>query len=200
MDNDYYSIEAIIAENQKLQCTFKLDVPDLGYLEGGNEKDIKVNSKLLLPYWLAPTLFLQEWVEIGIPQPYGPRVRKALDADALNVKLAPLVGGTGTWYGFGKMVVDILSEPQSTDLSAVLVKTFKERLVGLMDQAQHFGGTTGSLGGASGGQGRGGGDVADGGGEFREGLEGTERELFALAQESARRTKQWYENSDKRRK
>lgn len=47
-------------------------------------------------------------------------------------------------------------------------KTFKARLIDLMDQAHHFGGAASSMGG--------GGEGGDGGGEFREGLEATERE------------------------
>lgn len=67
MDDDYYSIDAILAENhvrelkrvddvytsltylrriclssQKLTCTFTLDVPNLGYLEGGSEPDVSI--------------------------------------------------------------------------------------------------------------------------------------------------------------
>jgi GINS complex subunit 3 len=60
MEDDYWSIEAILAENQvgcwvrsikayfeltsyqkKIQCTFKLEVPDLGYLEGGEEQNVR---------------------------------------------------------------------------------------------------------------------------------------------------------------
>jgi len=68
-----------------------------------------------------------------------------------------------------------------------LTKTFQHRVVDLMDQAQHFGGS--SEAGSSG----------QGGEDFREGLDATERELFALAQHSAKRTKVWYESSDKGR-
>jgi len=83
-----------------------------------------------------------------------------------------------------------------------------------MDQAQHFGGAAASIGGGGGGGAAG--ESGDGGGEFREGLEGTEREsrsfcfftlciseinlplVFALAQESSRNTKLWYETNDRR--
>lgn len=40
MDDDYYSIESILAENQKIQCTFKVDVPDMGHLDGGKVGDV----------------------------------------------------------------------------------------------------------------------------------------------------------------
>ena len=40
MEDDYYSVDSILAENQKIQCTFKVDVPDMGHLDGGNERDV----------------------------------------------------------------------------------------------------------------------------------------------------------------
>ena len=40
MEDDYYSIESILAENQKIQCTFKKDVPDMGHLDGGKAGDV----------------------------------------------------------------------------------------------------------------------------------------------------------------
>lgn len=30
----YYDVDAILTDSQKLPCTFELDVPGLGYLEG----------------------------------------------------------------------------------------------------------------------------------------------------------------------
>lgn len=84
----------------------------------------------------------------------------------------------------------------------------------MIDQAQHF---------AALGPSGGGGPTGDSAQAFREGLDGTERErklsaspgifvheadkwfmtvfeVFALAQESAKRTKRWYEDSDKGRR
>jgi GINS complex subunit 3 len=78
----------------------------------------------------------------------------------------------------------------------------------VIDQAQHFA----ALGPAGGG-----GTTGDTAQSFREGLDATEREcmrpanqrlvilihcvsVFTLAQESAKRTKQWYEESDKGRR
>ena len=92
MEEDYFSVEAILAENQvgrilderdtephrrlqKIQCTFKQDLPDLGHLGGGSERDVRVSqftlvltfvcvfrsqiktlSKLPIPLWLAYTI------------------------------------------------------------------------------------------------------------------------------------------------
>lgn len=40
MDDDYYSIESILAENQKVQCTFKVAIQDMGHLDGGSEQHV----------------------------------------------------------------------------------------------------------------------------------------------------------------
>lgn len=48
MDDDYYSVDSILAENQKIQCTFKVDIPDMGHLDGGNERDVSCNTTDLL--------------------------------------------------------------------------------------------------------------------------------------------------------
>jgi hypothetical protein len=58
MDQDYYSVEAILAENQvsqsrrsalekklnaqlqKIPCTFKVDIPDMGHLTASSERDV----------------------------------------------------------------------------------------------------------------------------------------------------------------
>lgn len=76
MDDDYYSIEAIFAENQKIQCTFKQGIPNMGHMADGHERDVRADSglhsfdasfdllskikpgmKAQVPIWMARTLF-----------------------------------------------------------------------------------------------------------------------------------------------
>jgi len=42
-----------------------------------------------------------------MPGPFGQRVRNALRAEACSISLSNQVGAGGTWYGFGKMIVDL---------------------------------------------------------------------------------------------
>jgi hypothetical protein len=73
MDFDYFSIDAILAENQKIQCTFKHEIPGVGHIGGGSERDVRfafsslrqkptkksqiaVLSKIQIPIWLAYTI------------------------------------------------------------------------------------------------------------------------------------------------
>ncbi|KAF8484506.1 GINS complex Psf3 component [Russula ochroleuca] len=191
MEDDYYSIDSILSENQKIRCTFKVDIPDMGHLDGGHERDIKAQSKVQLPLWLAFILIYSDYADFTIPSPFSSRVRNALNAEAKSVRLSALVGAGGLWYGFGKIIMRLLDDVPANEMSELLTKTFRNRLVEVIDQAQHFA----ALGPAGGG-----GQSGDAALTFREGLEMSERELFTLAQESAKKTKQWYEATDRLRR
>ncbi|KZT13133.1 GINS complex Psf3 component [Laetiporus sulphureus 93-53] len=199
MEDDYYSVESILAENQKIQCTFKIDIPDMGHLDGGNERDIKALSKVQVPMWMAYILIYSDYADFTIPPPFSARVRNALNAEARSVRLSALVGQGGLWYGFGRMIVRLMNDLQAQEISDLLVKTFRARLTQVIDQAQHFASIH-----AAAASGTGGGISALASDEatmsFREGLDGTERELFVLAQDSTWRTKRWYETSDRPRR
>ncbi|KAE9410259.1 hypothetical protein BT96DRAFT_961739 [Gymnopus androsaceus JB14] len=178
MDNDYFSIDAILAENQKVQCKFKHRIPEMGHLGGGSERDITAQSKRQIPLWLAYIIVYSYWADFEIPQPFSKQKPR-------SVRLSNLVGAGTGWYVFGKKIMDMIGDDQGLEMSEMLVSTFKGRLVDVIDQAQHFA-ALGPVGGGSGG-------VDSGPQMFREGLDTTERELFVLAQESARRMKKWYE-------
>ncbi|QRV73190.1 DNA replication complex GINS protein PSF3 [Ceratobasidium sp. AG-Ba] len=189
MDGDYYSIDSVIADHQKLVCRFKLDVPDMGFIDGGHEKDIKENSEVSIPFWLVPSLLSGEWIDFDIPAPFGPRVQRALKADTKNVRLAGLVGGNGLWYSFGRGIAEMLVDDQQEKLCKLLSETFNARIGDIWDQAVYFGGGSGTRGGQ-------GNDASE---EFRQGLESTERQLFLIAQESTKQMREWSESSDRPR-
>jgi len=159
----------------------------MGHLGGGSDRDIAKLSKMQLPIWLAYTIIYSDWADFTIPTAFGARVRNALKAEACSVRLASLVGAGGLWYGFGKIIMDMLSDEQANETSDVLTRAFRARLVEVVDQAQHF---------AALGQSGGGGSTGNSAQSFRQGLDMTERELFSFAQESARKTKQWYEENN----
>ncbi|WVQ83283.1 hypothetical protein IAT38_005422 [Cryptococcus sp. DSM 104549] len=182
MDDDYFSLTSILADNHKLSCTFMLDVPDLGYLEGGTEKDLQKNTKVELPFWMAHPLSTNELTTFTIPVPYGPRVNSALIASAPNVKLANLVGGNGWWYRWGRRIADIMDDQSNANLRSMLMKAFVGRLPTLQDLAAHHASADHTLPEAS-----------SKGDAFREGMEGDERELFTIGQDSGRMIKAWFD-------
>lgn len=73
MNSSYYDIDAILATQQKLPCTFKLDIPGLGHLESPDTRDvrqfhrigsllihkIKEGARIDLSYWLAELLAIR---------------------------------------------------------------------------------------------------------------------------------------------
>jgi len=122
MDDDYYSIDSILSENQKIQCTFKVDIPDMGHLDRGNERDIKAQSKVQLPLWLAFILIYSDYADFTIPPPFNSRVRNALNAEAKSVRLSALVGAGSLWYGFGKIIMRLLDDAPANEMSELLTK------------------------------------------------------------------------------
>jgi len=186
MDDDYWSLDSIYTQTQKLDCTFLTNVPNLGHLDGGEEQDIASQTKMQLPYWLAAPLLINGHAELRIPHPFSLRVRKALGADPRSVKLSQLVGTGGSWYSFDLQIGDLLEDKQSREPAEVLEKAFRTRIVDIVGQAQHFRYGSG-IGGSS-----------AAGNEFREGLESTERDLFLLVQRNAHQAQEWAEGTDKR--
>lgn len=138
MDDDYYSIESILAENQKVQCTFKVDIPDMGHLDGGHERDIKSSSKIQLPLWMAYILIYSDYADFSVPAPFASRVKNALNAESKFVRLSSLVGAGASWYAFGKIFMRLLSQEAAHDMATILSTTFRDRLIEIIDQAQHF--------------------------------------------------------------
>ncbi|KAK1921635.1 hypothetical protein DB88DRAFT_498687 [Papiliotrema laurentii] len=189
MEDDYYSLQSILADNHKLSCTFTMDVPGLGYLEGGSEANIQQNAKVELPFWLAQTLSLNEFTTFPLPPPYSSRVKSALNASAPAVKLSHLVGSGGWWYRWGWRIAEVLDNAPQAELLDMLLKAFTGRLPSLQDLSAHHASSDRSIpeGGAGTGE------------AFREGMEGEERELFAIGQESARQIKAWYDADGTRR-
>ena len=41
MPTDYYSIDELLAGQQKIQCTFEEAAPGLGFLEGNETRDVR---------------------------------------------------------------------------------------------------------------------------------------------------------------
>lgn len=110
-----------------------------------------------------------------------------------------------------------LIAPYSSTTLLTCIQTFRARLPEVIDQAHHFA-SIHAAAAASSGSSSGAITSDEATMAFREGLDGTEREresrkgplvvsetdsgpaVFVLAQESARRTKRWYETSERARR
>ncbi|WFC94460.1 DNA replication protein [Malassezia brasiliensis] len=119
MDADYWSVEAILAESQRLPCTFGVDVPGLGYLEESGEVDMHKHTRVELV----------EIVTIQMPRAFGSRVRAALDASPTSVQLHNLLPH---WYALAVRLARLL---ESDALYAMLSKTYVGRIARIYELA-----------------------------------------------------------------
>ncbi|KAL6451483.1 PSF3 DNA replication complex GINS protein PSF3 [Candida maltosa Xu316] len=95
MPQDYYNLDDILAENEKIPCKFSVTVPGLGYLEGNPGKPILEDTKIELPYWLAHILGTLEisdthMVELGDPDFINKKVINAIKSDPSSLDLHKL--------------------------------------------------------------------------------------------------------------
>ncbi|KAF9087973.1 DNA replication protein, partial [Mortierella sp. GBA35] len=109
---DYYDIDAILAEDQNVKCVFMKNVPGLSWLEGGHDDMLKAGSRLDLPFWLARELLEHQEETVGVaietPEFYGPKVRNGLRADATVVDLPKLCPN---FFRFGALYLELVDDP-----------------------------------------------------------------------------------------
>ncbi|KAK2755979.1 DNA replication protein [Arachnomyces sp. PD_36] len=167
----YYDIDAILTDAQKLPCTFELDLPGLGFLDGNSGEDIKAGTRVDLPLWLgemlAAKLGTSPVVTIDLPQALSERVMNALKADPRTVDLRALAPH---FYSFGVRILDLFDEEEVVD---ILSDTFKKRAAEIADHANNPRGAMGE------------------GVDFLRGLDETERKLFRTAHDSGKEMRAW---------
>ncbi|SCZ90835.1 BZ3500_MvSof-1268-A1-R1_Chr1-3g02298 [Microbotryum saponariae] len=171
--NEYYDVQDFLADAQKVSCRFESDVSNLGYLEGSTDQDIKAGTTLELPLWLA--LPIEGFASILLPSAYGTRTRNALAASANSVNLKNLGGGGGSFYAVGHKIGSII---EGDAIQKALDDSFRTRVKEVMDQSQHTSADSGGEGAAY---------------EFCQGLDGWERQLFLLGEQSAKEMRAWFE-------
>ncbi|OJZ87477.1 GINS complex, Psf3 component [Aspergillus piperis CBS 112811] len=169
----YYDIDAILTDSQKLPCTFELDVPGLGILEGNAGENIKAGTRIDLPLWLGEMLSIgarlgtSRLVTLDLPSALSERVMNALKADPRTVDLRSLAPH---FYSLSERILELFEEEE---LVEVLSNTFKKRSAVIADHAHNPQGALGQ------------------GADFLRGLDETERQLFRVAHDSAKDTRVW---------
>ena len=180
----YYDLDSILTTSTRLPCTFNLNVPGLGYLEGGGgtsldaqptARDIKSGSSISLPLWLGTLLAVSDstnpnlspFVTLDFPPSLQTRVINALKADAKSVDLR---SQEAHFYSLGCQVLELFEEDELVD---VLTDTFKARASAIADHAHNPRGALGE------------------GAEFLRGLDETERQLFRAAHDGPKAVREW---------
>ncbi|KAJ5606200.1 hypothetical protein N7510_008981 [Penicillium lagena] len=133
----YYDVDSILTDAQKLPCTFELEVPGLGILEGNPGEDIKAGTRMDLPLWLGEMLSIgarlgtSRLVTLDMPDALSERVMNALKADPRTVDLRALAPH---FYSLSERILEIFEEEEMVD---VLSDTFKKRAAEIADHAHN---------------------------------------------------------------
>ncbi|KAJ9257423.1 hypothetical protein DTO207G8_2177 [Paecilomyces variotii] len=176
----YYDVDAILTDAQKLPCTFELEVPGLGILDGNAGENIKAGTRVDLPLWLGEMLSIgahlgtSRLVTLDLPSALSERVMNALKADPRTVDLRNLAPH---FYSLGVRILELFEEEEMVD---ILTDTFKKRAAEIADHAHNPRGALGE------------------GAEFLRGLDETERQLFRIAHDSAKEMRVWSGEAKKR--
>ena len=133
---DYFSIDDIIACQQRVPCQFELPVYRLGFLNpNSSDEHLQVGTKLELPLWLARVLCSRrrQIVSVGLPKTYREAQRDILSADANVVDLYKL----GPYYYSMGVKLLCFEHLERADLSKSLLETFLNRFRWIMDSSQN---------------------------------------------------------------
>ena len=120
--SQYFSLDDILASQERIPLTIKQDLPQLGFLDSQshyqNDPTILTNgTKLELPLWMAKSLKAQGRAKLDLPQTWGMNQRNIITADA-NVldlhKYGPF------FYQSGCHIVKLVSKGHNLDENWVL--------------------------------------------------------------------------------
>ncbi|KAK6202537.1 uncharacterized protein RJT21DRAFT_20340 [Scheffersomyces amazonensis] len=137
---NYYDLDDILADGEKVPCRFNMTVPGLGYLEGNPGKQIHKDSKVELPFWLAQILAIcvlqeesgQSFVDIAAPEAVSTKVLNAIKTSSTSVdlhKLAP------NYYKFIERWCSMYSDPDATN---TVMQMLKERAFEINNYASNL--------------------------------------------------------------
>ncbi|CUM65691.1 uncharacterized protein PRCAT00003339001 [Priceomyces carsonii] len=95
MTSDYYDIDDILADSEKIPCRFNMTIPGLGYLEGNPGKLLAKDTKIEIPMWLAEVLAVSgvleqsemSFVDLSEPDFVNSRVTNAIKTSPVSVDL-----------------------------------------------------------------------------------------------------------------
>ena len=138
--SQYFSLDDILASQERIPLTIKQDLPQLGFLDSQshhqNDPTILSNgTKLELPLWMAKSLKAQGRAKLDLPQTWSLSQRQIYTADP-NVldlhKYGPF------FYQSGCHVLKLVSKGQNLDeeaesIAALLVETLTKRFRRIMD-------------------------------------------------------------------
>jgi GINS complex subunit 3 len=89
MDKGYFSVDAILAAEDRVPVVFNTTAASLGFLDPAcKEEDLPARSRVELPLWLAQSLEAKNMVRLELPKHYSARFREDLLAgpEAVDIR------------------------------------------------------------------------------------------------------------------
>lgn len=105
-DADYLDIDDIMAQTQVVKCKFLFSIPGLEFLQSSGES-IKQGTEVMLPFWMAKTLYSYSMIDIILPEIYDTASTQILEADPTVVDLSKT---SPHYYRFGKLLAELKRE------------------------------------------------------------------------------------------
>ncbi|ODQ78046.1 hypothetical protein BABINDRAFT_40402 [Babjeviella inositovora NRRL Y-12698] len=178
---NYYDLDDIIADNQKLPCKFNVTVPGLGYLEGNIGQPLDANTKLNLPLWLSSVLAICEvsqdsqttFLDLIHPEFFNNKVINAIRANAVNIDLHSILPN---YYKLCEKWCVMFSD---VELIEVVSQMLKERSNEINDYGQNPKQISSMAGN-----------------KFLYSLDEFEKRLYKISTESHKLSKEWFHNQD----
>jgi len=132
---DYFSLEDILATQERIPVEAMDDLVGLGHLDPGSEgADLKKGTKLELPCWAVEVLRAgRSYLGVEVPKTYRELYREILAADPLVVDLQKL---GPHYYEFGRHLMR-QSQAEGEAIGESLTNTFKARFKKIMDSTQN---------------------------------------------------------------
>lgn len=150
---NYFDIDDILSQSNRVAVCFNKTIPKLGFLDPGAEDDTMVKGTKLgncfvliccvnftnarnfffteLPLWIVKELSADQVVSVTIPKGFNHTYREILEADANCVNLNKL---GPNFYRFGQHLAT-MNLPESEDVAKSLIDTYTQRFHRLINFA-----------------------------------------------------------------
>mmetsp|Transcript_23246 Transcript_23246/g.20613 ORF Transcript_23246/g.20613 Transcript_23246/m.20613 type:complete len:199 (+) Transcript_23246:12-608(+) len=131
--DDYWSIDTILAEEQKVKVKLTQGIEGYGCLGEDSKESLDVGDQLELPLWLAKQLYDSQKLEIGLPKFFRKNFRDTLTADStvLNLKTK-----SDYFYEIAFLLMGVLKDENIQDIIPVVHRTFIERYQMISDYSE----------------------------------------------------------------
>ena len=134
---NYFSIDDILASQERVPCRVETDLPNLGFLDPGSDSvTLARATRLELPLWMVEGLTANQarnYVSVDVPKTFREVFREIMSADPLVVdlhKLGPY------YYEFARHLMK-LSAAEGEAIGDSIRATFKTRFREIMDASQN---------------------------------------------------------------